>query len=624
MLITRICDSEYSAWPYSKCNSPSARRPESPRMSDRYDLPLPVQPEWQGQQYSYLAQQHEGDILSRPYAESRHGQDETRRPQLSVETTGAEGGGRREHESPETAMRGPGDDGGIKDFSKADGPGVYADRGGTFGRRNSYGFAAPGPYSRCSAPSHLRTVLSGDSSMDASQGRGEAEAREAMAGLDDGDIDAEDDETDGMARPQTTEERLAARRKMKRFRLTHQQTRFLMSEFAKQPHPDAAHRERLSREIPGLSPRQVQVWFQNRRAKIKRLTADDRERMVRMRAVPEGFDNVQALHSPYGAVHALGGGPVSSPAEPYGNHMLRPLMVDVRRQEDAYMSPTGLTPSFGGIDLGPSTAGGGGASDLVSPLSVSSDQRYGSSAPRAAANAAGGAAPGLRSAASHIRDAIPRSAPDSLQSPMRGSVSFDYNNYQASSDRSYAGSQLAGSGFEPPYSSHVSSSTAMAYHPMQPTPQSPPSSRARSRAASASLPLTIDYRFRDAYRAPSSATPTQTSTPASASTTATTATAATSPTYARAHQPSHAPAPPPPLTTKHDSNGHGYSTGHAPPAPLSAPLSLSSPRVFGRAADCPAPQMSAPMSAPSDFSRAFQAQAPAPPTKDYFGNTTSM
>lgn len=47
-------------------------------------------------------------------------------------------------------------------------------------------------------------------------------------------------------------------------RLTHHQTRFLMSEFAKQPHPDAAHRERLSREIPGLSPRQVQVWFQNR------------------------------------------------------------------------------------------------------------------------------------------------------------------------------------------------------------------------------------------------------------------------------------------------------------------------------------------------------------------------
>ena len=47
-------------------------------------------------------------------------------------------------------------------------------------------------------------------------------------------------------------------------RLTHHETRFLLSEFARQPHPDAAHLERLAREIPGLTPRQVQVWFQNR------------------------------------------------------------------------------------------------------------------------------------------------------------------------------------------------------------------------------------------------------------------------------------------------------------------------------------------------------------------------
>jgi hypothetical protein len=86
---------------------------------------------------------------------------------------------------------------------------------------------------------------------------------------DDGD-DIIDDKEDGADsdlnddKPLTAAEIRAAKRKMKRFRLTHNQTRFLMSEFARQAHPDAAHRERLSREIPGLSPRQVQVWFQNR------------------------------------------------------------------------------------------------------------------------------------------------------------------------------------------------------------------------------------------------------------------------------------------------------------------------------------------------------------------------
>ena len=37
-----------------------------------------------------------------------------------------------------------------------------------------------------------------------------------------------------------------------------------MNEFARHPHPDASQRDKISREIPGLSARQVQVWFQNR------------------------------------------------------------------------------------------------------------------------------------------------------------------------------------------------------------------------------------------------------------------------------------------------------------------------------------------------------------------------
>ena len=91
----------------------------------------------------------------------------------------------------------------------------------------------------------------------------------------------EDDGPAGERPEMTAAERLAEKRKMKRFRLvvpspfslyysdfsdrlTHAQTRYLMNEFAHQAHPDAAQRERLSNSIPGLSPRQVQVWFQNR------------------------------------------------------------------------------------------------------------------------------------------------------------------------------------------------------------------------------------------------------------------------------------------------------------------------------------------------------------------------
>ncbi|KAK9375799.1 uncharacterized protein V1513DRAFT_397920 [Lipomyces chichibuensis] len=71
-----------------------------------------------------------------------------------------------------------------------------------------------------------------------------------------------------------------SRSKTKRFRLTHAQTRFLLTEFARQPHPDAALRERLAAEIPGLSPRQLQVWFQNRRAKLRKLPRNENTELL--------------------------------------------------------------------------------------------------------------------------------------------------------------------------------------------------------------------------------------------------------------------------------------------------------------------------------------------------------
>nr|POF18511.1 homeobox protein hd-10 [Quercus suber] len=77
------------------------------------------------------------------------------------------------------------------------------------------------------------------------------------------------------------------KRKIKRFRLTHQQSRFLQDEFSRQPRPDTAYRERLSQAIPGLTPRKVQVWFQNRRAKLRTKCKIDEKRMIQFETLLE-------------------------------------------------------------------------------------------------------------------------------------------------------------------------------------------------------------------------------------------------------------------------------------------------------------------------------------------------
>ncbi|KAJ4378073.1 hypothetical protein N0V83_000904 [Neocucurbitaria cava] len=253
-----------------------------------------------------------------------------------------------------------------------------------------------------------------------------------------GDNEGKDEERP----PLSAAEIRAAKRKMKRFRLTHNQTRFLMSEFARQAHPDAAHRERLAREIPGLSPRQVQVWFQNRRAKLKRLTSDDRERMMRSRALPDDFDMAQALHSPFGNSHGLGT-PLASPGSytpsfPEGN-MMRPLSIDTLRRGplDSHMSPTGISPAFGGFTFTPPQS----AADTLSPVSPHEGSPFGfhsaplDTSPRTSNPFSMSVSNPPAYAAQHSiprltlhADRIARSRAESLQSPLRASMSYTGGN----------------------------------------------------------------------------------------------------------------------------------------------------------------------------------------------------
>ncbi|KAF2748217.1 homeobox-domain-containing protein [Sporormia fimetaria CBS 119925] len=300
--------------------------------------------------------------------------------------------------------------------------------------------------------------------------------------------------------PMSAAELRAQKRKMKRFRLTHNQTRFLMSEFARQAHPDAAHRERLAREIPGLSPRQVQVWFQNRRAKLKRLTSDDRERMMRSRALPEDFDMAQALHSPFGNGHGLGT-PLTSPGA-YNpgyaeSNMMRPLSIDTLRRGpmESHISPTGISPAFGGFTFTPPQS----ATDTLSPVSHEGSPFGFPSAPLdgspRTSNPFSMSMSGPPAYTAHHSiprlsihaDRITRNRSDSLNSPLRASMSY------SNGTDSLTGSPDPSS--HPDQNSRSYSSSMMPYgigYSYSPVPGFQSASASRMRSFSNSVPRRIE------------------------------------------------------------------------------------------------------------------------------------
>ncbi|CAJ2507722.1 Uu.00g089080.m01.CDS01 [Anthostomella pinea] len=643
MLVTRQFDTEQSHW--SSKFEAAFDKSTSTRMSS-YDGPLSTQPDWQGH-YSFLPP-GENNIFAQPFQQAlgsgSNNDVQSQQSPSSAQNSTLE----NPSQSRQSAVNSPTshhlDPLGLRQ-SKAETPTrEQSDIQGT-----NYAIktepANEETLSSTDAPGHSLGSNPTGSKSSAGQAQDAASTtsgnEDTILGKEEDDEVLDDDEMvevegEGSGVPMTAAERTAARRKMKRFRLTHQQTRFLMSEFAKQPHPDAAHRERLSREIPGLSPRQVQVWFQNRRAKIKRLTADDRDRMIKMRAVPDDFDNVQALHSPYGAVHALGT-PITPPVDfgssSYADHMMRPLMVDTMRRGDGddHMSPTGLSPAFGNIGF--TTPGTMSNSDILSPLSpASNDRGYYSgqltsplggsrtSNPFARQNSLDtGVQMHLQSRQQvrplqplQLRETMSRSRSDNLQSPLRSSMSWkgdsiDYSAYPGSGSSpgmagrhhsvyqpdqmgSNPGSALGYDSGSYSSSGVQTSSTNINYSSL---PQ-PSQNRSRLRAASATLPLGLDLRHQ--FRSVSSLQPpVHSSTPRSSST-----------------------AP---------YGGSSAYTSSFPSAPLTAPIDFPHSRNPGgiRSAihDYHMPQMSAPIAPSQEFSQALHGNmggsSTRTPMRDTFG-----
>lgn len=198
--------------------------------------------------------------------------------------------------------------------------------------------------------------------------------------------------------------------------------------------------------------------YDTSRAKLKRLTTDDRERMMRSRALPADFDMTQALHSPFGGA---GGPPMGTPLPSPGGYGapfsdgtgVRPLTLDTLRRvpeyefhNPTYASPTGISPALGAFAFTPPQS----ATDTISPTSAASDMSaYGGIIHRGAPQESprnsrhpfggplgvggGGGPPGgfaghgqppHHMPRMHLHDRFSRPTPETVGSPLRSSISY--------------------------------------------------------------------------------------------------------------------------------------------------------------------------------------------------------
>jgi hypothetical protein len=162
--------------------------------------------------------------------------------------------------------------------------------------------------------------------------------------------------------------------------------------------------------------------------------------MMRSRALPDDFDMAQALHSPFGAGHGLGT-PLASPAYTPSfseSSMMRPLSIDTLRRGpmDSHISPTGISPAFGGFTFTPPQS----ATDSISPVSNHEGSPFAfpsaplDASPRTSNPFSASISASSAYAAHHSiprlslhADRIARSRAESLSSPLRASMSYTHH-----------------------------------------------------------------------------------------------------------------------------------------------------------------------------------------------------
>lgn len=207
MLVSRQHDSEQNHWSMSKYETIYHKPASSPRMSHHYDAPLSTQPDWQGQQYSFLPP-GENPTYPQTYG---HGQP----------ASGSVGG----QAEPRTAA----DASGAMDLdAKSDAnslspalsqrqqPSPNADKAQNQGEL----YAAKAAESASEAPAVPADAKAARNRSASSPGERRSEDQVCKQEEEDDVIDDDDmdGDVDGITAEMTPAERTAARRKMKRFR----------------------------------------------------------------------------------------------------------------------------------------------------------------------------------------------------------------------------------------------------------------------------------------------------------------------------------------------------------------------------------------------------------------------